>query len=345
MRAGRVLAAALLSLAVTYGVSRPAAPAAPATWQWIGEPSAGLGPWQAVLGAATTGVDVNLYLLTDRAYVAALAACARRGVPVRVILAANPPGGAANRATEQRLLAGTGVQWRWAPARFDQPYATDHAKYLVVNPRTPRAIAILGSPNGTASAVDGANAEDAVETTDPTVTAALAAMFHADWTGHPAGPGPRRALVLSPGAEPALVALLKGPGAVAVALEELGDAPELVAALAMHHTAARLLLSTAAVSSPTAAAEVQQLARAGVAIRVLREPYLHAKLLVTARATWVGSQNWSAPALDANREVGVITRDATIHTQALQWFDALWARARPLAAVAAVRSSTALPGK
>lgn len=135
-------------------------------------------------------MDVNAYLLTDSAYVQDLRQIARRDIPVRALLAANPYHDAAAIPEEKALLAGSRIQWYWTPARFDAAYATDHAKYLIVNPGTPHAVAIVGSPNGTWSAFGGYNAEDAVETTHPAITTALTQVFQADWTGRPAGPAP-----------------------------------------------------------------------------------------------------------------------------------------------------------
>lgn len=63
---------------------------------------------------------------------------------------------------------------RRAPARFEGTYAFDHAKYLVINPGTPHALAIVGSANETYCAFAGDNAEDDIETT------ALREVFHAD---------------------------------------------------------------------------------------------------------------------------------------------------------------------
>ncbi len=308
----------------------PAAMVSASPLTWIGEPQAGFGPWQAALQHAKTGVEVNQYLLTDTAYVQALIQVAQRGIPVQVIVAANPVHDAAAVPEERQLFAGTRVRWHRAPGRFDQPYATDHAKYLIVNPGRPNALAILGSPNGTASAFGGWNAEAAIETTEPAITQALTAVFRADWRGTAAGPTPRKTLVVSPGAEPALRSMLAGTGPVDVATEELGDVPALYAALARHGANARLLIPPQAVQSAAGREWAGRLDAAGVHIRILATPYVHAKLLITAHQTWVGSQNWSEPSLMNNREVGLITANAAIHRAAMAWFNGLWRQAHPL---------------
>jgi phosphatidylserine/phosphatidylglycerophosphate/cardiolipin synthase-like enzyme len=276
-------------------------------------------------------VDVNAYLLTDSAYVQDLRQIARRGIPVRIILAPNPYHDAAAIPEEKALLAGSGIPWHWAPVRFDAAYATDHAKYLIVNPGTPHALAIVGSPNGIWSAFGGYNAEDAIATTRPAITAALTQVFQADWAGRPAGPAPHHTLVLSPGAQSAFLTLLAGSGPIAVTAEELGDVPALYRALAAHGRQARLLVPASLLTSRAAQRTVAFLRQAGVQVRTLRRPDVHAKCLITAQQTWVGSQNWSEPSLDNNREVGVVTPNLAIHAQALTWFHQLWGQAAPWA--------------
>lgn len=325
------LSIGLLGCGMVHAASRPVSrQAPPAALTWIGAPQAGFRPWQVALQRARTGVAVNQYLLTDPAYAQALIHLAQRGIPVQVILAANPYHDAAAVGEERRLFAGTRVQLHWATRRFDHPYATDHAKYLLVNPGRPNALAIIGSPNGTASAFDGWNAEAAIETTEPAITQALTAVFRADWTGRSVGSAARRTLVLSPGAMGPLVQLLRPSGPVAIATEELGDVPTLYAALAAHGATGRLLIPLDAAQSAVARQRLADLIRAGVQVRTLATPYVHAKLMITAHETWVGSQNWSEPSLMNNREVGLMTANGAIHAAALTWFNGLWRRAHAL---------------
>lgn len=291
------------------------------------EPKAGLTPWLQAIAHAHARIDVNDYLLTDSPLIAALRQAAQRGVAVDVLIDGHPYDDTAAVSQTEAAFGGSRVQVKTAPARFEGSYAFDHAKYLVVDPGSPHAEALLGSPNGTASAFDGTNLEDAIETTSPTITQALAAVFQADWTGTSAGSMPRRSLVLSPEAQAALVSLLSGTGPVAVMTEELGDAPALYQALGHHGSQARVLVPSSLSSEDQGYA--RQLAQAGVQIRTLTSPYVHAKLIVTAQNTFVGSQNFSDVSLTDNREVGLITANATIHAQALAWFNAAWAQGTP----------------
>jgi len=299
------------------------------------EPAAGLTPWLQLLARARTGVALNAYLLTDRSWLAALAAVGARHVPIRVLLDRTPYGDPGASAQETAALAAIpDLTWRWAPARF--PF--DHAKYLVINPGTPQAAAIVTSANASAAAVDGAHAEDGVILTGPPAHA-VAQVFQADWTGHPAGSAPRRWLVLSPGTLPAWLALLRAPGPVALMTEEIGSVPALQAAVAAHGSQARLLVPPLAGAD---AARAAALAAAGVQIRILRTPYPHGKLVWAGGQAYVGSANWSGPSLTANREVGIVVRGTPAATL-LAWFNRLWAQATPWPAAPPASHAAASP--
>lgn len=302
-------------------------PASTASLHWINEPEAGISPWLRAIAQAHHTIEVNDYLLTDSRLIQALRQAAHRGVTVQVIIDGKPYGDASAVRQTRAAFAGSRVQLKSAPARFEGTYAYDHAKYLVVDPGTSHGLAILGSANGTASAFTGYNLEDDVETTAPSVVGALHQVFTADWQNRIAGLAPRGTLVLSPGAEPQLLALLASPGPVAVMTEELGSAQSLYAALMTHRSAARVLVPASL--STEGRIYATALAAAGVQIRTLQSPYVHAKLIVTKTRTFVGSQNFSVVSFNDNREVGLITRAASIHGQALAWFNAEWTRATP----------------
>ncbi len=295
----------------------------------ITEPQDGFVPWQQALAQAKTGVDVNEYLLTDRTYVHDLIRLAATGIPVHVILDGRPYEDSAAVSQEQAAFTGTKVQLHWAPARFEGAYAFDHAKYLVINPGTPHALAIFGSANGTYSAFAGFNAEDDIETTEPAITTALSEVFQADWTNHPAGSVPRQTLVLSPGSQFAFNTLLTTNKPVAVMTEELGSDSDAYHALETAGPLARVLLPYPTHETVHEQDVIESLLVKGVQVRFLRQPYVHAKLIVTAKQTFVGSQNLSFTSMKNNREVGLITGNPTVHAEALAWFNNLWAQAQP----------------
>jgi len=301
---------------------------ASATTQLVFEPGAGASPWLAAIAASHHELLVNEYLLTDTAIIDALGQAAHRGVRVEVLLDAKPYGDASAASAAMHALSREGVEVKVAPRRFEGRYAFDHAKYLVVDPGRADEEAILGSANATWSAVDGVNVEDMVLATDPEIVTALAHVFAADWSGLRGGGGPRRVLVLAPGAARAIASLLETPGPVAVTAEELGNDPSLLAVIAHRGSSIRLLIPRDA--SRSTLRRALRLQAAGVKVRMLVAPYLHAKLIVTSRAVFVGSENLSYVSLAHNREVGVELPCAGLRREALAWFDRLFAQAVPL---------------
>lgn len=297
------------------------------TMRFLSEPQAGITPWLAAIHQAHHRIEINDYLLTDQPLIQALRQAAGRGVTVQVMIDGQPYGDRSAAGTTRSAFAGSSVQVKLAPTRFEGAYHYDHAKYLVVDPGTLHELAILGSPNGTASAFDGSNLEDAVETSNPATVEALNMVFTADWQNRPTGVVPRLALVLSPGAQPQLLTLVAPPGPIAVMTEELGSASALYAALMVPRSTARVLVpATLSVEDRRHAAA---LAATGVQVRTLQSPYVHAKLIVTASRTFIGSQNFSVVSFNDNREVGLITTSRAIHAEALAWFNAAWSRATP----------------
>jgi len=181
--------------------------ATPVTPSLIIEPEAGADRYLKLIGGAKKQIDVNSYLLTDRAVVGALTQATARKVTVRILIAGNPYDAHQAVAQEQAEFAGTQVQMKLAAARFEGQ-TFDHAKYLVADPGTPAGAGILGSSNLTASGLGAGNREFDVATTDPATVAAMATVFTADWTGTAAGSGSRAQLILSSGAEGALLNLI-----------------------------------------------------------------------------------------------------------------------------------------
>ena len=73
------------------------------------------------------------------------------------------------------------------------------------------------------------------------------------------------------------------------------------------------------------------LARAGIDIRMLDAPYVHAKaIIVDGQSAFVGSQNLTANSLDGNREAGVVLSDLLAVSRLQATFDHDFAIATPL---------------
>jgi cardiolipin synthase A/B len=169
------------------------------------------------------------------------------------------------------------------------------------------AVAVIMNQNLTQSAFTS-NREFGVVTNRPDAVQAAAAIFAADWSrGAEPDPGP---LVVSPtNARGQLLALVNDARVSLDLYAEVLRDPQLLDALA---GAAERDVRVRIIVSPSAdfAAEVDELAASGVAIRLSRSLYIHAKLIVAdGERAFVGSQNLSATSLDQNRELGIIVDD------------------------------------
>ncbi|MCL6441845.1 MAG: phospholipase [Alicyclobacillus sp.] len=298
---------------------------------WIPEPGSGARPWIDLIEHAKRQIDVNNYLLTDRQVAQALIAAAKRGVNVRVIADEHPYRDAKAVAQERAEFARTKVQLRfWSPSAN----SFDHAKYMVIDGNK----AIVGSANADYSAMEGGrNQEGDVEVSGGPVPGELESIFTADWAGKPATV-PNGPLVVAPGAEAAMVSLLKQPGPLSVASEELGSDKALLAAMESKGSQLRLLLPSSLSSSDLNNART--LAEHGVQVRLLKSPYVHAKVVLSDSQVFVGSENLTSTSLNDNREVGIIVKDQTVLRQASGWFETYWAKATPLGKTQAGQSAT-----
>jgi phosphatidylserine/phosphatidylglycerophosphate/cardiolipin synthase-like enzyme len=280
--------------------ARPAS--APAPVRVLVEPDAGPDAVRALLSAARRSLSMEMYLLTDGATIDALVARRRAGVDVRVVLEPHPyQADGANDDAFARLSA-AGVLVAWASPRF----ALTHAKVAVVD----RARLVVLTLNLTRAGLAG-NREYAVVDDDPRDVAAADALVAGDVAGAaPAAPG-GRVLASPTSTRPALAAALaRAARTVAVEMEELSDA-DLVAALEAARArgcAVSVVLPGSGASAATDAA-ARALAAAGVAVRLLDAPQVHAKAVVADGWLYVGSANLTAASLDANREVGLALTD------------------------------------
>lgn len=268
------------------------------------EPGAGPAPIVRFIETARQPVDIEVYYLSSRTILRVIAADHERGIQVRVIVDARPYRMAHRLVTREiARLRSSGADVRTAPARFEGGYRFDHAKYAVSGSK-----ALIGTANWDDSAFHR-NREYLCTSGDPRLVQALHRVFMADWTDRRAGSmvrGLSRRLVLSPGAEPKLAAIVGQPGPVEIEGEELGDDPALLHAIARKGALARVLVPAKLTS--TDRANVIRLRRAGVQVQLLpvRPIYLHAKMIVGGSYGFIGSENISRSSLDTNREVGVV---------------------------------------
>jgi phosphatidylserine/phosphatidylglycerophosphate/cardiolipin synthase-like enzyme len=275
----------------------------------IVEPNQGLTAIDADVAAARSSVDVTMYELDDVTIEQELAADARRGVRVRVLLNGGyyGRGGFPENDAAAGYLRAHGVAVRSSPAAF----ALTHQKTITIDGRTSLVMTLNLTSRYYASSRDFA-----VVDTRPADVAAIEAVFDADWSGTPISPSAGSGdLVWSPGALGEQLALISGArSTLAVENEEMDDS-DITATLC---AAARRGVAVHVVMTYDTEwrGAFGELAACGVAVRTYAEDaplYIHAKaIVVDGREAFVGSQNFSWTSLQANRELGIVTSDAAI---------------------------------
>lgn len=263
------------------------------------EPEDGRAPVLAEISAAMRTIDLQVYILTDDEIIAALEGAAARGVQVRVMIEEHPFGGGGDEAAVVERLEDAGIQVQWGPREF----SFSHIKTMVVDGR----IALIMTLNLSGNAFR-ANRDFGVITTEPSHVAQAAGIFEADWTG---GAPPGGPLIVSPiNSRPELVALIDGADATLDVYAEVVRDRAIVEALmaaANRGVVVRLIMSTETFESDPVRLE---LVAAGVEVRLVDNPYIHAKMLLAdGTRAFVGSQNLTETSLDENRELGLILTD------------------------------------
>lgn len=262
------------------------------------EPQDGVRPVIDEIDAARSAVDVEVYLLTSNEIIDALRRAKGRGAVVRVIIERQPYLSEQEKSSTKAQLEAKGFQVRFGSSR----YVYTHAKFIVIDQR----VGLILTANLTYTAFTS-NRDLGVTTTVPAEVADLQAVFDADWRDEPTPA--TTTLVLSPtNSRNMLTGLVEGAKtSIAVYAEEMYDARMVDAFIAAKRRGVVVRVLIPSSSDADQAALVRKLQSAGVDVRLLDKPRLHAKMiLVDNERAFVGSQNMSANSIEHNREVGLI---------------------------------------
>lgn len=292
---------------------------------------------QAIDGAEKS-LRMKIYLVTEDAVVDALKRAAQRGVDTRVLIEPNPEGSDDSNRAAAAELAAAGVHVRDTPSAF----RLSHEKSLVVDDR----LAFIMTHNLTRSSF-GKNREFEAISDDPAVVAEVAQVFDADWERREPDLGDAR-LVWSPVNSRARIGGLIDSAATTLDLYQASvlddDLNRRLMAAAARGVAVRLVTSPPADASDPDFAELGLLQSGGVQVRVLADPTIHAKtLLVDGRLAFAGSENFTQPSLELNRELGIVFDDAAAVNRLASAFLQDWNQATPWSPPAATPTSPAAP--
>jgi cardiolipin synthase len=270
----------------------------------LAEPQAGLGQIYALIDGARSSIDLTMYELIDTTAEGDLAAAAKRGVDVRVILDAHLEK-SRNTATYDFLNAHK-VHVTWAPSG-----TTYHQKTLTVDDKT----SVVMTLNWVSADYAGTRDFAVIDNSKPDV-AAIVATFNADFAHKEITPPDGADLVWSPtNSQAAILAVISSAKkTLSVENEEMGDSTITSALEAAARRGVDVKIVMTAQSSWDSA--FSALVKAGAHVRTYRNStkvlYIHAKAVVadagrSDEQMFVGSENFSTASLRYNRELGIRT--------------------------------------
>jgi cardiolipin synthase A/B len=270
----------------------------------LSEPQAGLGQVYTLINGARSSIDLTMYELSDTTAEGDLAAAAKRGVDVRVILDAHLEM-SRNTATYNFLKAHK-VHVTWAPST-----TTYHQKTLTIDDKTSVVMTL-----NMVSADYAGTRDFAVIDKSPSDVAAIVATFNADFSHTRVTPPDGADLVWSPtNSQAAILAVINSAKhTLSVENEEMGDSTITSALEAAARRGVDVKIVMTAQSSWDRA--FSALVKAGAHVRTYRNStkvlYIHAKAVVADAGSsdeqmFVGSENFSVASLRENRELGIRT--------------------------------------
>lgn len=264
----------------------------------------------AAIRGAKTSVHMTMYLLSNNQVIDALGDLKDAGKDVKVVLNKTFPPNGGNNTSAFNTLTSRGVPVVYAPAAYN----FTHAKSVIIDGTS----MLIMTMNMTFSSPTD-NREYIATDSDPADVADAEKLFAADFDNKAVSIGGK--LVVSPQAatpvEPRkrLKALMDtAKTSLDVEVQSLSDDTLTDAIVAAHKAkvAVRVVLSGGNEDTPAEAESIAKLTGAGVPLRFVKTPYIHAKtIVVDGTKMFVGSQNFTPTALLYNREIGVMTDSAT----------------------------------
>ncbi len=273
------------------------------------EPGAGFSPVYRLLSHARHYIDITMYEFSDTTAEHRLAAAARRGVRVKVILDRREQ---SRNNTAYHYLAAHGVRVTWSSPAFEYT----HQKTIVVD-----GSKVLIMTANLTSQYYATSRDFLIEDTKHADLKAITAVFNADFAHRPIQPGDGRDLVWSPvNAQPALLGLINGAArSLRIYSEEMADTTieDALIKAARRGVNVKVCAENPGGEYDTAFA---RLARAGVKISYYSSPsgfYIHGKVVEADYGTnharaFLGSENFSSTSLHRNRELGLVTADPAV---------------------------------
>jgi cardiolipin synthase A/B len=275
----------------------------------LSEPQAGLSSIYKLITGAKSSVELTMYELIDTTAQKDLAADAKRGVDVRVILDSHLE--KSRNTSTYDYLKDNKVHVVWAPSG-----TTYHQKTLTVDGKT----SVIMTLNMT-SEYYSTTRDFAVFDTSKADVGAIVTTFNADFAHKKVTPPDGSDLVWSPtNSQAAILAVINAAKkTLSVENEEMGDK---TITSALEAAAKRGVDVQVTMTSDSEWDDAfSDLEKAGARVHVYKDSekvlYIHAKAVVadagkSDEQVFVGSENFSNASLRENRELGIRTTDKTV---------------------------------
>lgn len=287
------------------------------------EPSGGFSSIYRLINSAKHSIEVTMFEFADTTAEHDLAAAAKRGVAVRVILDRRET--SVNSAAKD-YLSSHGVKVVWSSS----DYTYTHQKTLVFDHST----AAVQSANLTSRYYSTSRDFLVLDTSQADISAIIR-VFSADFAHKSITPTDGADLVWSPtDSEKHMLALISGAKKnLRIYSEEMGDSTVIDALIAAAKRGVDV--SVCGENSDSEYTETfDRMARDGVHISYFSSStgfYIHGKVILadygTPRArVFIGSENFSNTSLNQNRELGLITTRPAIMTAIVHSFGADFAK-------------------
>ncbi len=287
------------------------------------EPEASEKPIVDAINSATKEILVEVYLLSDNEVLTALEEAHSRGVNVRVMIEEDPFGGGNINETTAARLVNFGIPFKHTNPTF----ALTHQKSIVID----REILFVLNQNLTESAFKR-NREFNIIDYNLSHVAEVVKIFEADWERKSYIPSENDLVVSPVNSRDKLTSLLKSAKfSVDIEAEVVEDdeITEILSAKAKDIPVRIIIPDLSKIESNKI--EAEKLINAGVQVRTLSSPYVHAKLIIVDGVRgYVGSVNFTGHSMDLNRELGILFSQGDIISKVQGTFNEDWQNATEL---------------
>lgn len=268
-------------------------------------------------------VFMKIYLLTDTRVIDALKQAKANGAEVKAMIEEDPFGGSTAARTAYTNLKKAGIDVKYASPAFRYT----HEKSYVIDD-----MVIIMTANATRSSVTR-NREFGIVRNDAGDVNEVIKAFNDDWTRAVFRPS-SNTLVWSPvNSRDRITTLIRSAtktlDVYAAATKDNGILEEMANA-AKRGVKVRVLISPARGEEAQNESEedFDYLEKNRVDVRLLKSPYVHAKVFVADNAlAFVGSVNITTTSLEFNRELGILVSDASALSRLERTYQTDWNKA------------------